>query len=65
MGIEPTTSCLLDRRSNQLSYSANYEDIKKLLSYDLFSALSCYCFRCYFGSISHEYLVCLHSGCYM
>ena len=42
MGIEPMTSCLLDRCSNQRSYSANYEFIKKLLCYDLFSALSCY-----------------------
>ena len=31
MGIEPTTSCLLDRRSNQLSYGANYEYIKKIV----------------------------------
>ena len=36
MGIEPMTSCLLDRRSSQLSYSANYEFIKKFLCYDLF-----------------------------
>ena len=26
MGFEPMTSCLLDRRSNQLSYGASLED---------------------------------------
>ena len=29
MGFEPTTSCLLDRRSNQLSYGALFEEIEQ------------------------------------